>query len=162
MQLSSKKLLFLDIDGVLNSYAVNYGMKNWPVCCYDRNLCKNLDYVLNKAGAELVISSTWREDAGLWESMPAILRMWGIMHEPVGRTTSDILIMPRGPWEPDATWHARNRTAQIIEYVLAHQPNAWIAVDDIDLELNDENFVHTNPNHGFVRAKALEALEKLT
>ena len=154
-----RKILFLDIDGVLNSYAVNYGRKDWPECCYDPSLCRNLKQVLDETGAEIVVSSTWREETYLLDRFPIIFENWGIGHVPVGITTTDNLCFPRKM--SDYTWHERNRAMQIQQWVNQHKPAAWIAVDDLALPLPKEHFVRTNRNRGLIIHKAKEAIDKL-
>ena len=51
------KVIFLDIDGVLNLYCESrdeYG------CCFHSHLVDNLRRLIDKTGAKIVISSTWR------------------------------------------------------------------------------------------------------
>jgi len=51
------KVIFLDIDGVLNVYCEGrdkYG------CCFHKHLEENLKYIVESTGAKIVITSTWR------------------------------------------------------------------------------------------------------
>ena len=51
------KAIFLDIDGVLNLYCESrdeYG------CCFHPHLVENLRSLVDRTGAKIVISSTWR------------------------------------------------------------------------------------------------------
>lgn len=55
------KIIFLDIDGVLNVYCHNrdeYG------CTFHKNLEDNLKLIIDNTNAKIVISSSWR-DSGL-------------------------------------------------------------------------------------------------
>lgn len=60
------KILFLDVDGVLNcrpDYAVRYpGMKS--VLLVNQLLVERLQQVLKDTGAQVVLSSTWRKTRG--------------------------------------------------------------------------------------------------
>jgi hypothetical protein len=51
------KVIFLDVDGVLNSHALIY---HYGFDYIDEGLLKLLATVVNKTGSEVVLSSTWR------------------------------------------------------------------------------------------------------
>lgn len=55
------KIVFLDIDGVLNNEATKFGRKFDPDCV------AWLNYITDSTGAQIVVSSTWRH-AGLVET----------------------------------------------------------------------------------------------
>lgn len=74
-----KCVIFLDFDGVMDtesydSYLVNHNMPNvdeyGPV--FDPECVKNLENILNATGAQIVVSSTWKECMTLDE----IREMW--------------------------------------------------------------------------------------
>lgn len=153
------KVIFLDIDGVLNRYDKDYGREEWPECCYEPSLCRNLNAVLDQAGAKIVVSSTWREETYLHDRFPIIFSNWGINQAPIGITTCDNLVFPRKM--SDYTWHERNRSAQITQWVEQNKPEAWIAIDDLALTLPEPNFVRTHRNRGLIIEKAKEAISKL-
>src|SRR5579859_944750 len=48
------KIVFLDIDGVLNNEATKFGRK------FDRPCVRWLNYITTASGAQIVVSSTWR------------------------------------------------------------------------------------------------------
>lgn len=53
------KVIFLDIDGVLNVYCQGrdeYG------CTFHKHFEDNLRWIIEETGAKIVISSTWRRD----------------------------------------------------------------------------------------------------
>lgn len=61
------KILFCDVDGVLNSHKdYSFGDVNKPaeVDVLNEDNCNLLKHVLNETGAFVVISSTWRKDDG--------------------------------------------------------------------------------------------------
>ena len=80
------KVIFLDIDGVLNS-------KNTPnprklPYIVDRRLLARFKRLLDRTGAKVVLSSTWRYDpAGLYSA-----KRWGI---PFIGVTPDLPKRPR-------------------------------------------------------------------
>lgn len=67
------KVLFLDIDGVLNSdkwmYERNknerYKFLPYPMCEFDPECVKRLNRILKETNAKLVVSSDWRFTKGL-------------------------------------------------------------------------------------------------
>jgi len=83
------KVLFLDVDGVLNGYpfletATNDG--NWPVRSpryaatqVNEECVERLNRVIAETGAKIVVSSTWRKHYGHRE-MEYILRAKGFEH----------------------------------------------------------------------------------
>jgi len=50
------KIIFLDIDGVLNNYSTP-----GECLCWESSLVKILKRVIRETGAEIVLSSTWRK-----------------------------------------------------------------------------------------------------
>lgn len=75
------KVIFLDIDGVLNLYCESrdeYG------CCFHPHLVDNLKRLIDETGAKIVISSTWR-----FSGLVIMKEMWikrGLPGEVVGIT----------------------------------------------------------------------------
>jgi len=75
------KVIFLDIDGVLNLYCESrdeYG------CCFHSHLVDNLKRLIDETGAKIVISSTWR-----FSGLVIMKEMWikrGLPGEVVGIT----------------------------------------------------------------------------
>lgn len=61
------KYLFLDVDGVLNhSEYLSYShVFKYPYCWFDPVCVERVKEILNKTGAKLVISSSWRKDSNL-------------------------------------------------------------------------------------------------
>ena len=61
------KYLFLDVDGVLNhSEYLSYSrVFEYPYCWFDSVCVERVKEILNKTGAKLVISSSWRKDSNL-------------------------------------------------------------------------------------------------
>ena len=86
-QADDRKYLFLDLDGVLNTgkYS-NYLEENKLLqfdedgAIFDPNAVKNLQYIIDKTHAEIILTSTWRYDGldrmlQLWKNrdMPSVL-----------------------------------------------------------------------------------------
>ncbi|MDO8690528.1 MAG: HAD domain-containing protein [Dehalococcoidia bacterium] len=88
------KVLFLDIDGVLNSIAwMKAGNSNadWPVGHLDPVAVARLNRLITLSGAKVVLSSTWRlgpePEYGVAGTLRA-LRKVGFAHDFIGRTAS--------------------------------------------------------------------------
>lgn len=140
-------ILFLDIDGVLNTH------NRLPsgYCGIDRGHAEILNAILAAVPCKIVISSAWRYlvlrgDMTL-KGFEYLLLVHGIcckdrLH---GITAAD----PEDALEPshfDADeWHRRGlqwRAKQILEYVCEHKIERWAVVDD--LELSIPNFVRVD------------------
>ena len=52
--MTKEKIIFLDIDGVLNS------VHNWPENLLHQSLTNNLKHIVDKTGAKIVLSSSWK------------------------------------------------------------------------------------------------------
>jgi histidinol phosphatase-like enzyme len=53
------KVIFLDLDGVLNVYCED---RDEFGCTFHSNFVDNLKRIIEKTGAKIVISSSWRKD----------------------------------------------------------------------------------------------------
>lgn len=95
------KIIFLDIDGVLNSekwYTERFDkdLQSYPLCEFDPLCVEQLNILIQKTNAKLVISSTWRlgrtidELKNLFEKV-GITFVWGL-HE---KDKPPTLISPR-------------------------------------------------------------------
>lgn len=121
-------ILFLDVDGVLNCEA------SWTLDMLDVDCCRRLLAMLDRTGAKIVLSSSWRGMPGLEER----LAKYGVMAYVIGRT-------PRlgGP--------DRVRGDEIADW-LRHHPaelgenGRWAIVDDDSDMLPEQmpRFVQTN------------------
>ena len=125
---ADKRVLFLDVDGVLNTLASCSSRRaivspNWPGPL-SAPLLARLGKVLSATGAVVVLSSTWRlHDAGVAALMHG-LRFSGI------DTSICCGATPSLPGRP--------RAHEIAEWIDTHGPCAtWAAVDDLDLWCED-------------------------
>jgi hypothetical protein len=128
------KVIFLDIDGVLNLYCESrdeYG------CCFHQHLVENLKRLIDKTGAKIVISSTWR-----FSGLVIMKEMWekrNLPGEVVGIT-------------PNFMKHYGTtlcRGKEIDAYLEEHPEitNYVILDDDNDMEPHQlKNFVMTSGN----------------
>ena len=83
------KVIFLDIDGVLNSgawYVKRPSDGRWPISHLDPDAVKVLNEIIEKTGAVVVVSSTWRIGQGrTW--LQEVLTTAGFTGTVVGKTT---------------------------------------------------------------------------
>src|SRR3954453_4989022 len=109
------KVVFLDIDGVLNSDATPNPRKLPYVV--DRKLLRRFKTLLKRTGAKAVLSSTWRYDpAGLFSARHAGIPFIG--------TTPD---MPRRP-----------RREEVLAWLAAHpRVKRYAIIDDEDYGLDE-------------------------
>jgi hypothetical protein len=87
------KLIFLDIDGVLNHeqfYVRRHeadfkGYGKHPISEFDFNSVKVLNYIIEETGAKVVVSSTWRLGKTV-EQLQSILDSVGFKGEVIAKT----------------------------------------------------------------------------
>jgi hypothetical protein len=109
------KVIFLDIDGVLNCKKT-LNARHFPYIV-DPELLKRFEFLLERTAAKVVLSSTWRYDpAGVFSA-----KHWGI---PFIDVTPD---MPNRP-----------RRDEIREWLRSHDVvDRFVVIDDEDDELDD-------------------------
>ena len=151
-------LLFLDVDGVLNTGSVTHAhpaalkIDNWPHAL-DLALLHRLKSVQQQTEALFVLSSTWR-DNDLGKRLLAIgFAAVGISCDLVAGATP-LLCQPR--------------IDEIKKWLADHAPacKRWVAVDDLNL-LEDApglgaHIVHTSLADGLTSDAAKECVAKLT
>lgn len=164
-----KRILFLDIDGVLNSddwgrrrvRPPSWGsMANWQKEAEDSidpDAVARLNVVVSATGCSVVLSSSWRKHEPLTR-MTRILRYRGFAHRLFAATPhimrdgdgSELLGVERGT-EIDA-WlkmHGGSPTFAIVD-------------DDGDMEPHLDRLVQTDTRFGLTEEKAVELIEMLT
>ena len=134
------KIIFLDIDGVLNVYPQGHDDFG---SIFHKHFEDNLKEIIDKTGAKLVISSTWRASG-----LNVMKEMWskrGIPGEVIDVTTLT--------WEPendDMDFYERCERGNEIQVWLNEHPevtNYVILDDDSDmLSTQMDNFVKTSGN----------------
>ena len=134
------KVLFLDIDGVLNHnkfYQNRSNTKlvhdNYPYNEFDPISVSHLNKILDETDAKLVVSSSWRVDSNLQDTFKEV----GIRHKIYGIT----------PWLIGKNIH---RGDEINEYIVNNgNVEKYCILDDID------DF-HENQKPFFIKCKAYE------
>lgn len=151
---SMPAVLFLDVDGVLNSQE---SRALDPSHMPSADALANLVHIAHTAGPlRVVLSSTWRLDVELRLRLSEALRGIGI--ELAGDTPDLTCSGDRVDEIISALWKASSSGRDILP---------WLAIDDMDLlymnpKLHPDAFVRTDDAVGLTRAKAEEAVEKLT
>lgn len=151
MKSKLNRILFLDIDGVLNTddFRDMFGSN-----VLNPFLVRNLGRVVFETECKIVISSDWR--FGAMETIHQALRCKEFVDQPQAGPIIDAVI----DTIPDL---GLTREQEILAWVKVPMIDVgnWVAVDDMDLDLGDTHFVHTNSEAGLSEQKADELIRKL-
>lgn len=135
---------------------------------FDQKAIKVLNEVLEKTGAEIVVSSDWKLHATV-EELGEYYESQGIIKKPIDRTLN------LDEFDPDSAglynwkgWRARMRILEIEKYLSDHpEITHWVAVDDINMSIEAnqghglKNFVLTpRSNEGIKQSGIKEKLIK--
>lgn len=143
------KVLFLDIDGVLNSHRSAYAFGGFPFDVdkhrnrFDEVAVSLIRNVAKASGAQIVLSSSWRTDKD-WERIGHGLNL------PITDRTPDMHPGPRG--------------AEIAAWLADHPEVECYAIVDDDPDMLDEQkpyFVQTRHEDGLSYADANKLAELL-
>ena len=101
---------------------------------FDRKAVKVLNEILEKTGAEIVVSSDWKLHATV-EELGEYYESQGIIKKPIDRTLNleefDSESAGLYHWKG---WRGRMRILEIEKYLTDHpEITHWVAVDDIDM-----------------------------
>ena len=159
------KVLFLDIDGVLNTkWWYTQINKNTPKDKYgyafDPNAVANLKKILDETGAEIVISSSWKsfgfsELEEMWQDRRLPGKLIGITPNSV----SDEMLL-NADLEHMELFSIRGM--EIKEWLSKHgkRVSHYVIIDDIDNMLQEQqpHFVWINPEVGITEGNAVQAI----
>lgn len=163
-----KKILFLDIDGVLNTKWWYTQMdRNTPRDKYgyafDPNAVANLKRIIDETGADIVISSSWKS-FGLTE----LIDMWqernlpGLIIGITPNSVSDEMLLNA---DIDSIELFQIRGEEIKQWLTKYgkQVSNYAIIDDMDNMLSEQQFrfVHTNPEVGITEEDAQKTIEIL-
>ena len=167
------KVIFLDIDGVLNADD-DFGGRSKPnpyvtanngnvYCGISISKVRNLKYIVDKTNAKIVLVSSWKYD--YIEYLKYHLNRVGkYLRNKLKRFDLEIY---------DTTIkydfsHGENRGYEISQWLVDHpEVTKWVVLDDVKFDDYDflrvtPNLVLTDPKYGLWRLPALEAVYKLT
>ena len=142
-----ERVLFLDIDGVLNGHEFNEASQS---CGTRRECVQRLNRVI-EGPVKIVISSAWRymvlNGSMTEKGFENLLRTHGVacQGKVLGCTKPDEVIS--------------TREGQILAWVRTHRPLYWAVVDDMTLQL--DNFVQTDKRSGLAEADVYRLREHL-
>lgn len=159
------KVIFLDIDGVLNTkYWYTQMDRNTPKDKYgytfDPNAVANLKKILDETGADIVISSSWK-----CMGLPQLEEMWedrGLPGKIIGITpnsVSDELLL-NADIDNMELFHIRG--TEIREWLRknSRRVNHYAILDDMDNMLPDQrdHFVWIDPDIGITDGNAVQTI----
>lgn len=127
------KLLFLDIDGVMNSNDGN--LDNTKLYPFSSSCVDVLNEILSAHKLRIILTSSWRNvfDA---EKQCQVFKENGVNQIPVGQT-KDI--------------GYKHRSKEIKEYLKNKKVESFVILDDMQIDGFDKNFVLINPSTGLTR-----------
>lgn len=144
------KIIFLDIDGVLNNNntKIPYGI--------EKECVKELNYILQQTKADIVLISSWRyliiDGQMKLKGFETMLRTHGVncLNKLIGLTTTDDILFER--WSQVELWY--NIHKKDIE--------SFVILDDCEEFPNyPDNFVKTDCQYGLTREDSDFAIEIL-
>lgn len=148
-----KKIVFLDIDGVLNGHGDLHAYSINPRCV------EQLNYILMCTEANLVLSSSWRylviSEAMTVRGFEVLLRSHGV------NACSKLLGITRPDKEGD---EFDERDRQILDWLKENRGEdlvSYVALDDTPLPLLGRRHIQTDPFVGLTREDADKAIEVL-
>jgi hypothetical protein len=168
------KILFLDIDGVLNSgdwfdrFEPPAGMAQWRAweraseAQIDPDAVARLNYIIEKTKALVVVSSVWRCNWDL-PTLTNILRRRGFEDRLFAATPE--LVSDPTPCPLFADLHPRHeRGTEIADWLgmlLPDRPSFVILDDDNDMGGLTDRLVQTDHRHGLTKVEMERAIEML-
>lgn len=167
--------IFLDIDGVLNSeHTLDKSCENMDqkmASIISDQLVKNLNYLVEKTDAKIILSSSWRTYFGDNINDPRNIFAMFLIHSlnKYNLKLHDMTPYPKGP-------HSSERGLEIKTYVEQNNITDYVVIDDEEFSdfkthLDMSRFIQTNfgdetttiENEGLnikVAKKAIEILNK--
>ncbi len=149
------KVVFLDIDGVVNTDRIARYRKNHNIdeMIFDEEAMKNLHHIIESTGSMIVISSTWRihynTDRPLWISLIENLRKFKLDTLVIGTTNFD-----------DSGVFSKPRWLEIKEWLLENKDiESFVILDDEwDMDELKKNFVRCSGAIGISNSNRDEAI----
>jgi hypothetical protein len=149
------KIIFLDHDGVIclsQQFGGRYkkqakartklsqSVMDFPVGArfdnFDKKAIKVLNLILEETGAEIVVSSDWKNWANV-EEMGEYYEQQGIIKKPIDFTPREYTMPEKQEWHPDWDLEA-SRTLEIQEWLKDHPDvTHWVAIDDLDMSFKE-------------------------
>ena len=145
-----RKVLFLDVDGVLNNGSWTSEMYENGVRVYEEHILEDralrlLRAIIVETGARIVVSSSWRHEKGAYDKLCEALLRHGMY--PLDKTPG-----------PDT-----DRGRDIALWLEAHPDTEYYAIldDEDDLGALAEHHVRTDPDKGLTETEAYRCVSLL-
>lgn len=160
------KLLFLDIDGVLNSQAfytvrheqIKAGIKqrDFPLDEFCPTTIKLVNQICRETGAKVVVSSTWRHGRTVGQ-LQTLFNSVGATFEVIGKTPDLCRQTESG------LWLSAVRGDEIKKYTDESNCKSFVILDDDGdmLDCQKPNFIQTSRLDGLTEKHAAQAIEIL-
>ena len=162
------KVIFLDIDGVLNTKWWYTQMdRNTPKDKYgyafDPNAVANLKMILDETGADIVISSSWKSFG--FSELEEMWQYRGLPGKLIGITPNSVSDEMLLNADLDHMELFSIRGMEIKEWLTKHgkRVSHYAIIDDMDNMLPEQqpHFVRTDPEMGITKKNADEAIHIL-
>ena len=150
----NNKIIFLDVDGVLNSMKFDRWLQDHHMKQYygyellDQNALLNLQDIVFVTGADIVLSSSWRLSRSCCEELRQQLLPYGLQF--IDKTVS----LPR-----------KDRGEEIKEWLSRHpEVDHFVILDDDEFEMAglEGHLVKTTFEEGLLEQHAAKAIEILS
>lgn len=160
------KLLFLDIDGVLNSQVfyeqrheqikAGKAERDYPLDEFCPKAIELINRICRETGAKVVVSSTWRHGRTV-EQLQTLFNSVGATFEVVGKTPDLCRQTENG------LWLSAVRGDEIKKYTDESNCKSFVILDDDGdmLDCQRENFIQTSWLDGLTEKHAAQAVEIL-
>lgn len=159
------RVLFLDLDGVLNRHDYDVTAQRGPEHL-DPTLCHRLEAILKPTQAHIVISSAWRYHIPIWTiqrwlhyrgAPSAVIIGRTPMGEEMGYTLEPI---PNG--NGAMMWAGEHRGKEITSWLLQHKCDRFVILEDsADLGSVEPWCVRTHPEVGLEDHHVQQAIQLL-
>lgn len=157
---SNMKIIFLDVDGVLNTPSTQARCNGY--IGIDENKLPFLKQIVENTGAEIVLVSTWKEH---WERLvsrkylqDAFANHLDEKLNPIGLKVLDKTANCR-----DGVWYSRGEG--ILDYLAYHKVSSFVILDDLQFDYDGceltDNFVQPNEKEGLTVEHVKKAIEIL-
>lgn len=156
----NEKVVFLDVDGVLNTP----DSKSRCNGCIgiDNDKLKLLKEIVEATGAKIVLVSTWKE---YWERLPQRKHLQDEFAYYLDKKFKDagleVADKTLNGW--DSIWYSRGEG--ILDYIQIHKPKSFVILDDIQYDYDGcgltDNLIKTNAKVGLTAEQVQQAIEIL-
>lgn len=147
MELINIKVIFLDIDGVMNSCFSKVSDKHESLE-FDKNCVDNLKRIIHKTDSKIVLSSTWRLGETLESIKKRVFSVYGL----------DTHLIDMTPF----LGYDVTRGSEISRWLNSNKCESFVIIDDDnDMDGYVDNLVLTNAKYGLTKEDADKALDLL-